>query len=119
MTARGHTNKNCSAKRRIMKRIQMHHYFAAIIALSLYCSGIIHFWHDRVSPFFDHSAHYLVLPVILPFILYQETVHLTPAVRDFPYLMAVYPFYFATLLSPIAFIARRNRNRFAESGPRD
>ena len=102
-----------------MKRIRMHHYFAAIVVLSVYCSVNVHFWYDQVSPFFDHLAHLLVLPVILPFMLYQETVYLTPAVHDFPYLMAIYPFYFALILSPLAFIARRNRNRIAESGPRE
>ena len=45
-----------------------------------------------------------------------ETVYLTPAVQDFPYLIAVYPIYFALILSPLAFIARRNGNRTAESG---
>lgn len=99
-----------------MKRIRLSHYFAAIAVLSIYCSAIVHFWHDDVPTFFDHSAHYLVLPVILPFMLYQETVYLTPAVQDFPYLIAVYPIYFALILSPLAFIARRNGNRTAESG---
>jgi hypothetical protein len=89
----------------------MRHYFAVIVVLSVYCSVNVHFWHDRVIPFFDHSAHLLVLPVILPFMLSQETVHLTPAVHDFPYLTAIYPIYFALILSPIAFIARRNQNQ--------
>jgi hypothetical protein len=97
--------------KKIMKHITIRHYFAAIVVLSVYCSANIHIWYDRVTPLFDHSAHLLVLPVILPFMLYQETVYLTPAVHDFPYLMAIYPFYFALILSPLAFIARRNQNQ--------
>jgi hypothetical protein len=92
-----------------MKSIRISHYVAAIVVLSVYCSGVVHFWYDEVSPFWDYSAHFLVLPVILPFMLYQEGVYLTPAVHDFPYLMAVYPFYFAVILSPLAFIARAKR----------
>jgi hypothetical protein len=97
-----------------MKRLRMRHYFAVIALLSIYCSAIIHFWYDIVPPVLDHSAHSLVIPIILPFMLYQETVYQTPAVRDFPYLIAVYPIYFAILLSPLAFIAHRNQNRTAE-----
>lgn len=48
--------------------------------------------------------------------LYQETVYLTPMVRDFPYLMAIYPIYFALLLSPLLWLVLKKRKKDAEQG---
>ncbi|MEM0966085.1 MAG: hypothetical protein AAGJ81_08065 [Verrucomicrobiota bacterium] len=94
-----------------MNSIRLHHYYLAILACSAYCTLVIHIWPDRVPSFIDHSAHYLALPIILPFMLHMETKYLTPAVVDFPYFIAAYPVYFGLILSPIAFLALKNERK--------
>ncbi len=101
-----------------MKWIKETHYLIAIPVASAYCSILLHSSPDTFPFFFIGLAALLVLPLISPFMAYQESIYPTPAVIDFPILMFIYPLYFAIMFSPLLFIAFLNGRRNPESGSR-
>jgi hypothetical protein len=63
------------------------------------------------------SAYLLVIPLLAPFMKYQQSVCVTPQASDFPVLIGLYPLYFGILFSPFLLIALRNKKNMKLNQP--
>jgi len=103
-------------EKNIMKWIKGTHYVISIPVASAYCSILLHSSVDIFPFFFIGLAVLLALPLLSPFMAYQESIYPTPAVIDFPILIVIYPLYFSILFSPLLIIAFLNERRNPEQG---